>query len=99
MAEFSVTAQALKDKMEQLRTQNEHFKTMTNDLRDKEGILVTMWEGESRDMFHKEFQTSANSLDNFYIGINKYIQALAEIIEKYVQAEQRSTEIARTQSR
>ena len=96
MAQFSVTAAELRNKAEQLRQQNEQFKTLSNGLKEQEQGLSGMWEGDARNTFRSEFQKSATYMDNFHNGINQYIQALEQIIRKYEEAEAKNVEIAKT---
>ena len=53
-----------------------------------------MWEGQAKDAFHQAFLRDRQQMDAFILLIERYIQALLEIANRYEQAENRNREIA-----
>ncbi|BCN29971.1 WXG100 family type VII secretion target [Anaeromicropila herbilytica] len=98
MALIQVTAARLRSEAEKLRTYNSNYKAQVSSLETVEGELNSMWEGEAKTAFHTAFQSDKVQMDNFYNAIEKYIQSLLTIAQKYEQAEQANTETAKTRN-
>jgi WXG100 family type VII secretion target len=96
MAEFRTNTAELKTKATELQTLNQRFKTMKQGLETTEAALNGMWEGEARTAFHTAFSKDMIQLNNFMTLIEKYIQSLNQIAEKYQTAEVQNTNIATT---
>ena len=84
MAEFQVTASALKEKAEQLRQLGERY---TNKVQEK---LSASWEGAGKAAFDCVFQEDCMKMDLFRQTVEEYYQVLQQIIAGYEQAESRS---------
>ena len=98
MAEILVTASELKSKADELRSLNSNFKNQVSNLEGKEQELISMWEGETKNEFHKQFNLDKTQFDNFYQLIEKYCEALITIAAKYEQAEATNLSLAATRS-
>lgn len=94
MAMILVTSQKMKNAAENLAELNRQFKTKEEELVSKEQVLCQMWEGKAKDAFRMAFERDNQQMDTFYGLINRYIQTLLEIAERYEQAEARNAEIA-----
>lgn len=98
MADFTVSMNDLKAKVEGLRQMNAQFKNLEGELASLEGNLNGMWEGEAKNAFHNAFTSDKTQMDNFYNAIEVYAQRLDTIAAKYAQAEARNIEIASERS-
>lgn len=98
MANITVTFAQLKAKAEELKTLNEQFKTQVTELEGIEANLVSMWEGQSKDVFHNAFITDKGQMNNFYNVMEQYIQTLLIALAKYQQAEAKNIETASTRT-
>lgn len=94
MAEFSVSAKELRSKASELRNQNQAFKGQVDDLAGQEGQLITMWDGQAKDAFHKAFEHDKNCMEDFHAIIEDYCRVLDEIAQKYEDAERKNLDIA-----
>lgn len=94
MADFTVSVQDLKSKVDSLRQLNSQFKNQIEELAGTEANLNGMWEGEAREAFHNAFQSDKTQMDNFYSAIEMYAQRLEAIAARYAQAESTNVEIA-----
>ena len=91
---ITVNTGTVASKMAELKTLNNSFKSQVQNLVSTESSLNSMWEGESRQTFHREFQKDITQMNNFYNAIEKYVQALQEIAKKYDAAEQKNVSTA-----
>lgn len=96
MAEINVAISTLQSKAEELEQLNATFDSMIKKLQETEAALASMWEGEAKRSFHQAFTSDMKQLRNFYNAVLAYVNALRQAIARYVDAENRSTEIART---
>lgn len=94
MALIQVTFEQLKAQAETLRQLNETFKANIAELDGIETQLVSMWDGQSKDVFHNVFQSDKAQMEYFYNVMQQYVQALLIILSKYQQAEGRNLETA-----
>lgn len=94
MAYFQVTSSELKSKAGRLSDLNSQFKARASQLGEQETSLCSMWEGQAKDTFHQAFLRDRQQMDVFIQLIDRYIQALLEIANRYEQAENRNREIA-----
>lgn len=94
MADFRVSINDLKTKVDSLRQLNSQFKNQVSDLESTEASLNGMWEGQARETFHQAFNNDKVQMNNFYNAIEVYAQRLEAIAAKYAQAEAESIEIA-----
>lgn len=98
MADFRVSINDLKTKVDSLRQLNSQFKSQVADLESTEASLNGMWEGQARETFHQAFNSDKVQMDNFYNAIEVYAQRLEAIAAKYAQAEAESVELASSRS-
>lgn len=94
MADFTVSINDLKTKVDSLRQLNGQFKSQVENLDSTEKRLAGMWEGEARNTFDRMFQSDKVQMDNFYNAVEVYAQRLEAIAARYAQAEARNVEIA-----
>lgn len=94
MADFTVSVQDLKAKVDSLRQLNSQFKSQVEELSGTESSLNGMWEGEARETFHNAFQSDRTQMDNFYNAVEVYAQRLETIAARYAQAESTNVDIA-----
>ena len=96
--QITVSTAQMKQKAAELKNLNTRFKREIAALRQAEGSLHGMWEGQARDAFHKAFIGDAIQMDNFYNAIEQYVHKLTEIAEAYEKAERANTCTATTRS-
>ena len=96
MAEFRTNTGELKSKAAELANLNQKFKTMRQGLETIEAALNGMWEGEARTAFHTAFSKDMIQMNNFATLIEKFVQSLNQIAQKYDTAEMANTNIATT---
>ena len=94
MAEIKVTTTELKNKAAELRQLNNQFKKAVEDMTNNEQQLMTMWDGDSKETFHKAYTSDIGQMEVFYQTIEAYCQVLEFNANNYDTAEQENNEIA-----
>ena len=94
MAMILVTSQKIRGVADSLGQLNKQFKTKEEELQTKEQALCQMWEGQAQQAFRMAFERDNKQMDAFYGLINRYVQVLLEIAQRYEQAEAINAEIA-----
>lgn len=94
MSQIVVTAAEVRNKAAALLELNQQFKGKATELEAKEGELCSMWEGQARDAFHREFTRDKGQMDAFFSLIEQYVEALNNIAQRYEEAEMRASELA-----
>lgn len=94
MADFTVTINDLKTKVDTLRQLNSQFKSQVEEISGTEANLNGMWEGQARETFHNAFESDKIQMNNFYNAVEVYAQRLESIAARYAQAESTNTDIA-----
>lgn len=94
MAMILVTSQKIREAAENLGQLNRQFKGKTEELTTREQALCQMWEGQAKNAFHGAFERDSRQMEAFHGLVNKYVQVLLEIAQRYEQAEARNAEIA-----
>ncbi|OQA24731.1 MAG: hypothetical protein BWY61_01166 [Firmicutes bacterium ADurb.Bin354] len=90
MAEFTVTAEEVRNKAAELRKINAQFHSTVGELEAEQARLSTVWEGEAHDVFDSNFKNKKICMDNFYNAIENYCFKLDEIAVNYANAETRN---------
>lgn len=90
---FRVNPQELAKQAQALQELNERFKSEVQIMTEKEESLSSMWEGEARNAFHNAYATDVEKFQNFYNGIARFVQALADAAQEYAKAEQAAASI------
>ena len=98
MSFFEVTSGEVRNKANQLSELNQQFRTKAVDLSEKEGSLISMWEGDAKMKFHQAFTHDKAQMDTFNQLIDRYVEALLTIAQKYEEAERRAAELASSRS-
>ena len=98
MALIRVTAAQVKSTADQLLQFDSQFKSQVDNLETNELNLCSMWEGQAKDAFHNAFNTDKEYMNQFYVLIQKYCQALEQIAQAYEEAEARNTDTATKRS-
>lgn len=98
MAELNVAIGTLTSKAEELEQLNATLDSMIKSLEETEAALLSMWDGSAKAEFDRAFKHDMVNLRNFYNAIIAYINALRNAISRYVDAENRNIEIARTRT-
>ena len=96
MAGFRVTPNELNKRAGLLEELNNKFNAEVMGLNESEATLAGMWEGDAQKEFHKQFQSDKAKFDEFYKGINQYIQRLRDTAEAYNAAESANLSTAQT---
>ena len=98
MSYFYVTSSELRKKAGRITDLNSQFKSKASQLSQQETALCSMWEGQAKDAFHNAFNTDKEYMNQFYVLIQKYCQALEQIAQAYEDAEARNTDTATKRS-
>lgn len=93
---ITVNTGTVSNKASELRTLNSSFKSQVENLVSTESSLNSMWEGESKETFHREFQKDITRMNTFHTTIEKYISSLDEIVKMYEKAENANVNTAST---
>lgn len=91
---INVSTSKLRELASNLSQLNAQFRTAVTELEDYEGRLNGMWDGEANNTFHNAFNNDKIQMTNFYNGIERYVQVLNDIANRYDQAEANNAEIA-----
>lgn len=94
MAFFEVTSGEVRAKASTLSELNHEFRNRQRELEEKEASLCSMWEGEAKNTFHRAFTSDKSQTDAFASLIDRYVDALLEIAQRYEEAERRAAELA-----
>lgn len=98
MSYFEVTSSEVRSKAGALGELNGQFKSRESDLENKEQSLCSMWEGEAKNAFHSAFMRDKSQMDTFSQLIDRYVETLMEIAQRYEEAERRAAELAMNRS-
>lgn len=98
MSFFEVTSVQVKNRADLLKELNQQYKSRFAELENMEQSLCSMWEGEAKSAFHREFVRDKSQVDLFTNLIEKYAMTLYEIAVRYEEAERRATELASSRS-
>lgn len=98
MSFFQVTSSELKHRAEELRNLNQRFANEEEALSNYHNALNSMWEGETKEAFSREFIQDRAKMDLFKNAINQYIEALLVIASRYDEAESRNIAVAGARS-
>lgn len=91
---ITVNTATVKNKSGDLKALNVSFKKLVEELKTTEGALNSMWEGEAKKEFHNAFHKDITQMTNFYNAIEKYVQSLNQIVQKYEAAERKNVSTA-----
>ena len=94
-SQIIVSTRELNSKSQALQSSNTQLNRMIDQLQQQELSLCSMWEGDAKDEFDKEFRKDIQQMKNFYEAIKNYILKLNEIIKNYDQAEAKNVQIAK----
>lgn len=95
---IKLTSSALKSKKEKLEQDNAKFKSQISNLESIEKQLMSEWKGDAADAFNATYTKDSACFDKFYSLVQKYTQALEQIVKAYEKAEQANVQIAKTRS-
>ena len=95
---IQVSTSQLRAKATELRSKNNTFKTYYTNLQNIESRLNGMWEGDAKKNFHTAFHNDIVQMQNFHDLIEKYVQALTQIAQKYEAAERKNAATASTRT-
>lgn len=95
---IKLTASALQAKKSKLEQDNAHFKSEIGNLESCEKQLMAEWKGDAADAFNATYTRDASCFDKFYSLVQKYTQALDQIVKAYEKAEQANVQVAKSRS-
>lgn len=98
MAYFQVTSADLRRKAEELKGLNQRFTQEEENLNGCHNALNSMWEGETKESFSREFNKDRTRMDAFKNAINQYTEALLSIAASYEDAENKNLSIVGSRS-
>lgn len=88
MARFQVTTSEMKAAIIELSEKNEMFKSKVRELEAAQQALHAQWQGDANVAFSTAFENDKEKWMEFSYLIDRYIQALASIMQEYEKAEQ-----------
>lgn len=88
MARFQVTTSEMKAAIIELSEKNEMFKSKVRELEVAQQALHAQWQGDANVAFNTAFENDKEKWMEFSYLIDRYIQALASIMQAYEKAEQ-----------
>ncbi len=94
MSSIMINTSQLRNKAEELSSQNAQLKSQIQLLDETEQSLNAMWDGDANTAFHNAFQSDKSQFDNFYAAINRYIEALQITAQRWDEAERTNTDTA-----
>ncbi len=95
---IKLTASALQAKKNKLEQDNAKFKTELGNLETIEKQLMGEWKGDAAEAFNATYTRDSACFDKFYSLVQKYTQALDQIVKAYEKAEQANVQIAKSRS-
>ncbi len=98
MSRVNVRPQELISGCEELSQLNSGFRLAIEELEQSEGRLNTMWDGEANDTFHNAFMSDKEQMKVFSQEIDKYVNVLRDIANRYTRAEAQNTDTAKTRT-
>ncbi len=98
MAEIKVTSGELRNKAAALRQLNNTFKKEVEEMTQNEQSLIGMWDGETKEAFHKAYNSDRGQMDTFYQVIEQYCVALENNAAKYDEVEKKNLTTASNRS-
>lgn len=94
-SKFRVTPAKLRQEADALETLSNQFKTSVTTLRNDKNRLSSQWKGEANTAFNQEVEKDLAKFDQFLAGIKEYATRLRDNAQKYEDAENKNTSIAR----
>ncbi|MCR5672766.1 MAG: hypothetical protein K6F87_03505 [Lachnospiraceae bacterium] len=88
MSFYQVDSNRLRGKKDELAGLNQRFGQEKEVLCRRETLLRSMWEGEANENFHSLFIRNATQMDSFYELVNRYIEVIGNVAQRYDIAEQ-----------
>lgn len=95
---IKLTSSALKSKKEKLEQDNAKFNSEIKKLESIEKQLMGVWKGDAADAFNATYTKDSACFEKFHSLVQKYTQALEQIVKAYEKAEKTNVQIAKTRS-
>ena len=90
MSFYQVDSRQLRAKKDELMTLAQRFRQAKETLCADEITLRSMWEGAANENFHTRFIKSAGQMDAFYDVVERYINVIEYVANRYDMAEQKN---------
>ena len=90
MSFYQIDSTRLRGKKDELCELSQRFLHEKETLCAKELALRSMWEGGANDSFHSEFIRNAGKMDAFSETVNRFLNVIEYIADRYDMAEQRN---------
>ena len=90
MSFYQVDSRQLRAKKDELMTLAQRFRQAKETLCADEITLRSMWEGAANESFHTRFIKSAGQMDAFYDVVERYINVIEYVANRYDMAEQKN---------
>lgn len=94
-SKFRVTPSKLRQEADALETLSNQFKQSVTTLRNDKQSLASKWKGEANTAFNQAVEQDLQKFDQFLAGIKEYSSKLRDNAQKYEDAENKNTSIAR----
>lgn len=96
MAQIQVTASQLNEKKSEIAKLNKQLKNAIDETDSIVRQLKNEWLGDASDAFQASYKSNSNKLMQATEGVNSYIRALENIIQKYKSTEAKNVKIAQS---
>ena len=94
MSKITLTASALKSKMNKLDADNNALKRELNALDTNKNQVDAAWDGDASEAFKKNYAKERPSYDKFTRVVDQYITKCEEILNNYKTSEAKNVQIA-----
>lgn len=93
MADIQITPNNVLKKVDELEAALAKIKVKIEELEKTELDKNARWEGKASDAFHALFVQNKEKLERYYVEIQKYIQVLRDVANKYIKAENQNIDL------
>ncbi len=94
-SKFRVTPSKLRQEADSLETLCHQFNESVNKLKSEKDRLAGQWKGEANTIFNQEVEKDLQKFTQFFTGVKDYASKLRDNAQKYEDAENKNTTIAR----
>lgn len=98
MSFYQISSTDLRNNSEQLVDLNHKLKSEKDVLVTNEQALMSMWEGDAKESFHREFVRDIGQMEAFSEVISSYCLAMDYIADRYESAESKNLNMANTRT-
>ena len=98
MGQITVTQSEIETTIQALEKANDELMNQITQLSNDEKQLCGQWEGDAKQQFDAQFNSDIKQMNAFYDLINRFCTALRNILNKYVESENKNVTTAETRT-